>query len=459
MRLRRRHAIVPSGVTRAKGARVVRVTAASPHPVALPVVNVGPGGPQCVAGAESRYLKAFIAASLGFALTFGMSLGAINLARLTGTWGFLPRPSVWAHGYAQAFGFFALFIMGFAYHAVPRLAAAPLRHPQLVPSTFLAQLSGVTAVVLALLLPDPPRLLWIAGATALLAAAVQFLISVVATLRASPRRHDTFAPWMLAGAGWLVTSSGLALLAAISDDTAWHHLLWPAMLYGFTASWIFGAGRRLLPISLGFQPRWPRWERPAFLIYQAGVALWSIGAWPWPDGGLGPARAAGAACLLISIPLAAATLGLGGRRWPWARAGVDRTYERYVWAAWAWLFVGLVAGPGWSLGLRLGGDLDSGLMLDFARHTIALGFATQLLMGIGGRFIPVFMGSRLWSPRAHRWAFWLLNMAVALRGLQAAVASGLWPEAWPLIGLAGPPAVAAFLLFSINIFQALRRPG
>ncbi|HET7295144.1 MAG TPA: NnrS family protein [Vicinamibacteria bacterium] len=401
----------------------------------------------------------FVAASLAFALTFGATLGALNLARLTGTWGVLHRPSVWLHGYVQAFGFLALFIMGFAFHAVPRLAAAPLAHPRLVPVTFGAQLAGVLAVAAALIAPSPVRALWIAGAVGLLAAAGQFLTIVGATLRASPRRHDSFAPWMIAGAAWLVTSAALALLAAIRDDTAWHHLLWPAALDGFVASWIFGAGRRLLPISLGFQPRWPRWERPAFVVYQAGVALWSLGAAPWPGSDLGPARAAGAACLLVATPLAAATIGLGGPRWPWARAAVDRTYERYVLAAWIWLFVALAAGPGWSLGLRLQGELDSTPMLDFARHTIALGFATQLLMGIGGRFIPVFMGRRLWSARAHLWAFWLLNAGVCLRGLEAAVASGLWPAAWPLIGLAGPPAVAAFLLFSANMFQALRRPS
>jgi hypothetical protein len=413
--------------------------------------------PGCLVIAEVRPRRLFIPfflASLGLMLTLGATLGALNLLRLTGTWGPLPRPSVWAHGYAQIFGFLALFVMGFAYHAVPRFVGSPLYLPALIAWSLWLQVGGVSAVAAAFLAsPAVVRPLWVAGTAALVAAALVFGTVLVGTLRGG--RPAPFGRWMVAGAFWLAFASGLGLAAAVEDDLAWHHPLWPAALYGFAGSWILGAGRRLFPISLGFKPRWPRLEWPAFLAYQLGVAAWSLGAWPlgteWR-----PVRALGALALLAATPLYAAAIGLGGPRFDWARAGVDALYERYVRSAWFWLFVGLATGPGWTLGALARGDYGSLTMLDFSRHTVALGFATQMIVAIGSRFVPAFTGKPLWSPRAHRLAFWLLNLSVAWRGLEAVIATGHAAEAWPLLGLAGPPAVIALALFGLNLVMTLR---
>lgn len=429
---------------------------------------VAPSGPRvpgwqrpCVVapaeGAAPRRYVPFLWASFGLTLTFGATLGAINLARLTGTWGLLSRPSVWAHGYAQFFGFFALFIMGFACHALPRFVSAALRWPALATAALWLQVGGVLAVAGGFVfLPEGARLPWFLGAAALLAGGVAFLSVVVGTLRQRTAPPESFERWMVAGACWLVSGALVALVAAAQDDIGWHHVLWPMMLYGFVGSWILGTGRRLFPISLGWRPRWPRLETPAFALYQLGAAAWAIGAWPDTSAGLLVTRAAGALLLLAATPAFVAILGVGGRRQGWAQRGVDRDYERYVWAALAWLFVGLAAGPLFTLFAVTRADYGSLSMLDLSRHTVAVGFATQLVMGIGSRFVPAFTGRALWSPRAHRAAFWLLNLGVMLRGLEALVATGLWSGAWPLLSLSGPPVVLALLLFAVNVLSALR---
>ncbi len=401
----------------------------------------------------------FLWASLGIALTFGTTLGAINLVRLTGTWGFLSRPSVWAHGYAQYFGFFALFIMGFACQALPRFVEADPPRPWLATTALWFQVGGVLSVAGGFVfLPEAPHLPWLVGSGALVAAAVAFLTLVIATLRARTRPPASFERWIVAGAAWLVAGALLALVAAAQDEIGWHHVLWPAMLYGFVGSWILGSGRRLFPIALGWQPRWSSLERASFVLYQLGVAAWSAGAWPHASQGSLRLRAAGALLLLLAMPVAAAGLGLGGARQPWTQKGVNRDLARHVVAAWAWLLVGLGSGPLFALFAVGRGDYGSATLLDFSRHTIAIGFATQLVIGIGSRFVPAFSGRVLWSPRAHRAAFWLLNLGVALRGLEAVLASGLWPGAWPLLSLSGPPVVLALLLFALNLLHALRAP-
>jgi len=411
-----------------------------------------------VGGGGRRVYPPFLVGSLAVTVTIGTTLGAVNLARLTGTWGFVSRPAVWTHGYAQTFGFFALFIMGFAYHALPRFVAAPRPWPGLVAASFWLQLVGLLAVTLGwLFLPDEADGLWIAGSLCLVLASSAFLAVVLGTLRHRTRPPESFERWMTAGAVWLVAGSILALRAALGDDVGWHHLLWPALLQGFVGSWILGAGRRLFPFSLGWRPRGPRLERPVFWLYQAGVLAWVVGAWPEPVAGRFLLRATGAILTLLTLPVAAALLGLGGPRQPWAARGIDPDYERYVHAAWAWAGISLVTGPLFTLFAVARGDYGSRLMLDLAQHTFALGFATQLIMGIGGRFVPTFVGRRPFGPGAHRLAFWLLNLAVAMRGLEAAVAYG-WAEAWPWLGLSGPPAVVALALFAVNMLAALRRP-
>lgn len=424
-----------------------------------------PDEPPCRIVPAERQVRRFVpffVASLALTLSLGATLGMISLARLTGTWGHLPRTWVWVHGYVQIFGFLALFVMGFAYHAVPRFVGAALRHPQLVPLTLGLQVAGVLCVAGGFLLPlaTPVTLaMWSLGACALLAAATLFAIVLAATVRARASTPQPFEPWVVAGAFWLAAASAVALVAALRDDTSLHHMLWPAALYGFGGSWVFGIGRRLFPASLGWKPRWPGLDAPSFVLYQVGVAGWCAGAWPWGPWAL-PFRGLGAATLLAAVAVSTAVVGLvGPRRFrPSPRDRELLLYRRYVYAAWAWLFVGLLAGPAWSLASAVRGEYGSITMLDFSRHTVALGFVTQVIMAVGSRFIPVFTASRLWSPRAHEVAFWLLNAAVAIRGVEAALALGHWPEAWPLLALSGPPAVAALMIFAVNVLMAIR-PG
>ncbi len=411
--------------------------------------------------ARRRRFVPFLVASLALALIPGVTLGMLSLMKLTWPWGGLDRTWVWTHGYVQVFGFAALFVMGFAYHAVPRFVGASLQHARLVGASLGCQLAGVASIVAAFLAPLPATIryaLQLGGACGLLAAAALFAVVLGTTVRARSAPRQSFERWMVAGAAWLTATAAIAVVAAARSDTTWHHLLWPAGLYGFAGSWIFGAGRRLFGSSLGWKSRWPALELPVFLIYQAGVAAWSLGAWP-EEGVFRLLRALGASALLVSVAGYAALVG-------WLRTGSTldlggefRVYERWIHAGWFWLLVALATGPAWSLTRVLRGDLDSITMMDFSRHALGLGFVTHMVMGIGTRFVPVFCVARLWSPRAHVLAWWLLNLSLAIRAVEVPLAAGYWHQLWPLLGLSGPPAGVAFALFAANIYAAILGGG
>ena len=141
-----------------------------------------------------RVFVRFFIASLLLTLTWGATLGMINLARLTAGWGFgvLPRPSVWAHGYVQVFGFMALFIMGVAYHVLPRFVGGTLQSATLVPWSFWLQLGGVVAIACGFFHDGAlTRPLWIAGSASVLVASGIFCWIVLRTMRSGQLFGET----------------------------------------------------------------------------------------------------------------------------------------------------------------------------------------------------------------------------------------------------------------------------
>ena len=413
--------------------------------------------------ATVRVFVPFFTASLLLTLTWGATLGMINLARLTAGWGLgvLPRPSVWAHGYVQVFGFMALFIMGVAYHVLPRFVGGTLQNARLVPWSFWLQLCGVVAIACAFFHDGGlTRPLWIAGSASLFVAGGMFCSVILRTMRSGAPTREPFRPWIAAGAWWLVIASALALTAAMTGDVAWHRVLWTAALSGFISCWIFGVGRRILPIFLGCQPRWLRLETGVFILYQIGTAAWVLGAWQGPDPlVLTVVRAAGAVLMIASVAGYTACLGLftsAGPLFGCAIRSPQSGWEKYVLAAWGWLFASLILGPGAALVRAFTGGTESLLVFDVARHALGFGFAAQMVLGVASRVVPNFTGKPLWSPRARDAAFYLLNASMAIRALEVPVALGLWVQVWNLIAWSGPLGVCAMVLFAINILMTVR---
>jgi hypothetical protein len=407
---------------------------------------------------STRYVR-FFTASLIFALTFGGTLGALTLATLTLPWNFLgglPTASAKvAHGYAQVFGFAALFIMGVAYHVIPRFKGAPLAAPGVASASFWLQAGGVLAVAVGVLAGPP--VVWptrLIGATALLAAALSFGWVVHHSLAAGAPTPERFERYLRAGCAWLAVAAVLAVATA-ADIGALQPAVWETALWGFVAPWILGMSLRIVPVFLGLSPSPQRGSSALFAAYQLAVSAWVVVAVIETWTSLPIARALAGAMLALATGAFLLRLGIFG---PWENQATvgDRGYEKFMVTAYGWLLVALVCTPAWSAAAALSGSPVPALVLDFGRHAFTLGFLTQMIVGVAARLVPVFAGTPLWSTGWRDVTFYLLNAAVAVRGLEVLVEVAGLSEAWSYISLSGLLGVGAFATFAVNVLMTVR---
>jgi uncharacterized protein involved in response to NO len=406
----------------------------------------------------TRYLRFFVA-SLSFALTFGAALGACMLGSMTLPWNLLhglPLTAVkTAHAYAQVYGFATLFIMGVAYHVIPRFTGAPLSAPRLAAASFWLQVGGVLAVAVGTLagvpISGPAQ---IAGTVGLLGAALALGWNIDRSFAASTMTREPYESYLRAGCAWLVVATVLGIATAATGKTTLQSVMWESALWGFLGSWLFGMSLRILPVFMGVAPVRPRAAKTLFLGYELAVAAWvtvaCIEAWT----PLLIARAfAGAALVVTAVALVLQIGVLGPRE---RGAADDGGYTKFIVAAYAWLLLALLFAPAWSAVAALGGAGAPALLFDFGRHAFTLGFLTQMIIGVATRIVPVFTGAPLWSPKARDATFGLLNAAVATRALQVVVELAGSEAAWPYISLSGVFGLAAFIAFALNVFMTIR---
>src|ERR1017187_9513669 len=126
------------------------------------------------AASETLY-KRFVFGAMFVALTAGFGLGLVNLTRIVLAQSFYEISGVLKqiHGHAQVFGWVGLFIMGVAFHAVPRMKMQPLRHVRAIKRCFEFMLVGVLLRVLA-----QPLARHSVGAAALLISGILELAAV-----------------------------------------------------------------------------------------------------------------------------------------------------------------------------------------------------------------------------------------------------------------------------------------
>ena len=245
-----------------------------------------------------------VAPILKSALLMGAGGGFLLAAVLTLARAFsIPLGAWWeavaqAHGHLQLFGWAGLFVVGVAFHFLPRLRGTPLAGARLVPWLLCALVVGlVLRAICQPLLALSPAFVWRAGLAAsglLEAAAVAcVLCMVIATAQRGPRPTTRPAYWSVlpffAGVFCSLGVASVINLVNTAQAARGGGLVQPAGdtlnvtlgLFGFLVPMALAMSARSLPMYAGLDgfPRRVLW--PMAGAYFAGLVLLCISV----DGG------------------------------------------------------------------------------------------------------------------------------------------------------------------------------
>jgi hypothetical protein len=231
-------------------------------------------------------------------------------------------------------------------------------------------------------------------------------------------------------------------------------------LFGFVALFIFGVSIRILPHFLSLRPPSVAWLLPALVLYNTGLLVrvgsgWAAAYTDWttPDEVYGLATYAMAAAVLIL--LLSLKLHLPGV--PKDTGENDRGHMKVIRTAYAWLAVAFVIEV-WFATRMLGAWAPNFFEAGAARHALALGFATQMIVGVGRRLLPALATRAVRGRLVLDISFWLLNLAVVTRVLYAPFSGDSTLVRFDHIAWSGATALVALLLFVFGMLRSVLGP-
>ncbi len=421
------------------------------------------------AAAAAPFAPHFILGSLFLTLTLGATTGMINLLRIAAG-GDVPISHRQIHGHTQILGFAALFLMGIAFHALPRILGIGALRSAAAKPAFWLMFAGVVLRNAGQPLGFYPigRLLSLLSG-ALEAASVLLFARFVFALLARVRqgKYDAsdpilrFVRWgtiFFVAAAVFVTAQGVWLAGHVETavPVSLTEPFYFAALYGFLLAWIYGFGNRVVSLFLGLGPA-ARGTPAATLALQIGAVLLFLASYV-PGLGLRPAlllRDAGMGLAALS-----ALVYLAGNGFLWRRAalpvmraaGAPNVAIRCAFgclALWALLELAAIV-----LARATALPAQNLWWSDAARHLFTVGFLTLLIVGMSLRILPVFSGKPLWSPRLAYVTYALLAAGAAMRLLQYPAAFD--PVFYRIGSWMGVPVVLAILLFTFNLVRTMR---
>ena len=272
---------------------------------AAAVTDIAAAPPDAAAKPPSPFSPHFVIGSLFLTLTLGATTGMINLLRIAAG-GDVPIDHRQIHGHTQVLGFAALFLMGIAYHALPRILGH--RRGRSLASCRSRRASGSCFSASSCVTSDSRSASTrTAGCCRLLSAGmelasavlfVRFVFALLTRVREGKYdRKDPLLRFVRAGtvcfgaAMAVVAAQGLWLAGNIDSvlPASLNEAFYFVALYGFLLAWIYGFGHRLVSLFLGVgpaargrgvrDPRRHRWRvccstrRPGFPASRTPAAL------------------------------------------------------------------------------------------------------------------------------------------------------------------------------------------
>lgn len=399
----------------------------------------------------SRLLMVFISSGLVFMLLPGTFLGVWNLMQISGRESAASVSPAWlqAHGHAQVFGWIGSFIFGIGFYSIPKLrgVARPANAGAWI--CWSLWTLGVTARWLANVYAWHWRaLLPISGVFEIVAFAIFF--RTVSRHRPEDSGKTSMEPWV-----WVViTASAGLMLVLLANLAACFYLAFrgtsPALphtadqrylvlvAWGFLVPFVWGFSSKWMPVFLGLKP-----VRFSFLFWALGInfagILMTFVGW----------GAAATAFFIVGTILAIAGLRMFEPAQQEAKTrGVHVSFPFFVRTAYAWLLVAALLGAGAAIWDTSGGIWGA------SRHALTVGFIAVMVLCVGQRVLPAFVGMRLlWSTRLMFAGLALLSLGCVMRVAGEVLAyQGITQWAWAVLPASAFLELAGISAFAINIF-------
>lgn len=421
--------------------------------------------PSCVP--ETIYRRYFVGGILVI-LSVGAVWGAYLLWQVSkaGSFTGVSIHAVNAHGHAQIFGWVGMFVMGFAYQALPRMWRVGLAGPHLAVLNFLL-------LVLSLVLSTTGTALaetWSYAASAVIVGGFLQIVAVcifagqlAVTFWRSSGAISPAVAFMFAAMTWFVLMSVMNLwhtLALMQAETreallaqigTYQGALRDMQIHGLGVSMILGVSMRFFPGMFGVRPTPAGRGWAAFgLFHVAIVAQVTLLIASQQTGSYALAAALVVPWLMLAT--GAALVVLPWRIWrplpKRARSG------KYVRAAFAWLGVSLLmllALPGY---VALNEMTFSHAYYGAIRHAVTVGCISMMIMAVSLQVVPVLRGADLSRLGAMWGPFVLVNVGCLLR-VSLQIMSDRHEAAYSWIALSGVLEVTGLGWWGVSLLMLM----
>ncbi len=422
--------------------------------------------------------KLFIKGALSF-LMFGSSLGltAMFLMMIFASLGVrssFPWGVWWAHitpihGHIQLFGFATLFIMGIAYHVVPRFLMTELYNGAMARASFYIMAAGILlSMIFSDLAMSRPVFFYgaaFAGFLEVVSVAL-FIKNIVQTVKrssAKPQLHTKYLQygslWLLAGAlSYFLFELAQAIPSAQEFAPRFKDASIHIMLFGFIFLFVSGVALRVLHLFMGLREPQDKFTGLALKLINIGLVIFTA-HYLLNDGNVlkNVLLVSGSIMLVLSTLMVVYNLRVLQKPVvDLSSAPLPRDYEKYIRAAFLWLSLGAVLfSAGNILSLSASQIILSQSLILIARHVLTIGFMAQVAFGMASRIVPVFEGRELKSARILNAGFYLLNAGVILRVVFQFLSAFYGYAFYTGVALSGTLHFIAFVFLSYNIWATM----
>ena len=418
--------------------------------------------------------RPFFLAGMVTVLTLGCTWGAINLLTIGINQNFGAIDYSWtlAHGHAMVFGFVGLFIIGFAYQAVPRFKHSTLWRPSLAFLSLPLMIVGIVLQTLAHLLSPPSLPIELVAAFIQVIAVTIFALVMVQTIRQAkkPEGYDRF---LCAAIGWF-------LIAAIANPIIFTLFELPLNrqerlfnlanfnvpyrdieLLGFAVVMILGVSLRLLPHAYGLRKPSRRWM--SFLFWGVNGSI-LFGVLLFIGGMTTGNHWLLAGHWLTAVVLFAAAAGSPSQ---YKLFGAVPENERdrglkFVRAAYLWFIAAtamLVFAPIYNFAIYMpltGSQVPfSHAFFGAYRHALTVGFIMMMIVGVSSKVVPTLAGVDVRHARSLWPTFLLLNVGNLTR-VSFQIATDFSPAAYRVMGISGFIEVVGLTLWGYELVSNIR---